>query len=78
MTLKELLENKDIKNEIEDAINKTNPQNDAEWVAALINEAKNHGIEANENEVRALLVAKMPIDEEAMENISGGRNILYP
>ncbi len=75
MTLKELLENKAVKNEIEEAIKKTDPKNDAEWVAALIGKAKKHGIETNENEVRALLVDKMPIDEEAMETISGGRKV---
>lgn len=75
MTLKELLENKDIKNEIDEAIKKTDPQSDKEWVMALIDEAKNHGIETNENEVRALLVAKMPIDEESMDNIAGGKKV---
>ncbi len=77
MTLKELLADESIKNEIDEAIKKTEPKNDREWIEALIKEAGNRGVETNENEIRALLVAKMPIDERTMENIAGGREV-YP
>ena len=75
MTLKELLADENIKKELDEAIKKTDPKNDKEWVEALIKEAGNRGIEINENEVRALLVSKMPIDEEAMDNIAGGKEV---
>ncbi len=75
MTLKELLADESIKSEIDEAIKKTEPKNDKEWIEALVKEAANRGIEINENEIRALLVEKMPIDEEAMENIAGGRDV---
>ena len=75
MTLKELLADESIKSEIDEAIKKTEPKNDKEWIEALVKEAANRGIEINENEIRALLVEKMPIDEEAMENIAGGRKV---
>ena len=75
MTIKELLTDKNIKNEIDEAIKKTEPKDDKDWIEALIKEAEKRGVETNENELRALLVEKMPIDEEAMENIAGGKEV---
>ena len=72
MTFKELIENEKIKSEITEAVKSANPKNEAEYFKTIIAEAAERGVETNENEVRAYIVSKMPIDEEGMGKLSGG------
>ena len=74
MTFKELFENEEVRKEMCEALKKTDSKNDAEGIAFFIAEAEKRGVKATENEVRSCLVSKMSIDEDELDNISGGES----
>jgi hypothetical protein len=78
MTLKELMGNDAFKKELEEAAKAAAPKNDKEYFEVIIREAAKHGVETNENELRAYAVSKMPVDEKELEDISGGYCLVVP
>ena len=67
MTLKELMGNDAFKKELEEAAKAAAPKNDKEYFEVIIREAAKHGVETNENELRAYAVSKMPVDEKSLK-----------
>ena len=72
MTFKELLNDEKTAREIKEALKASDAKTDSESIAVLIEEAKKHGVDVTENEIRLYLVSKMELSEDEMANLAGG------
>ncbi len=71
MALEELLKDEKVNSEIIEALKAADLKDDEGCIALLVSEAKKHGAEVSEDEAKAFL-AKVPLSEEELDNVSGG------
>ena len=73
MTLKDLYENQDFRKEIGKAFDEAKPDGEEASFDLFIKTARKYGVETNENEIRAFMVSCMPVSDDELDKVSGGR-----
>lgn len=71
MTLLELLKDEKVNKEFIEALNAADLKDEDGCIALLTSEAKKHGVEVSEDEIKDFL-AKVPLSDDELDNISGG------